>query len=112
MDYILRLQSKKLLFKYLFRILKKLVLVLAIFMLIIVVDKKNNMILKRIPYIYYLIRFKKKEIRALINFNNKINIIFLKYTLKLCLKVYHINIEAQKTDSFTLKIFEIVLASC
>lgn len=35
----------------------------------------------------------------------------LVYTLKLDLKIYYTNVRAQKIDSFTFEIFEIVLPS-
>lgn len=45
------------------------------------------------------------------NLRSNINAMILAYTLKLDLGIYYINIEAQKIDHFTLKIFKIVLAS-
>lgn len=65
----------------------KQVLVLAIFMLMIEVSKKNNVNLLKIPYIYYLIQFKKTEIQALINFDSKINIMPFAYIAKLGPKI-------------------------
>ena len=48
---------------------------------------------------------------ALIDFSNKVNTITLGYIFKLGLKICPINFAAQKIDSSTLKMFEIVLAS-
>lgn len=64
-------------------------------------------------YIYYSLCFPKDtiKVKALINFCNKVNAMTSGYALKLDLKVYHTNIGAQKIDSSTLKIFEIVLIS-
>lgn len=55
--------------------------------------------------------YKKKSL-DLINFNSKINIITLRYVLKLSLKVRLTNVKEQKIDGFTIQTFEIVLASC
>lgn len=76
---------------------KKLVLILAIFALVTKANKKNNVVLVRIPYIYYPLRFckaKKNKVLALINSNSKVNAMTLAYTLKLGLKVRCINIRA------------------
>lgn len=54
-------------------------------------SKKNNMISKQVFYIYYLIKFKKNNIKALINLNNKVNIMILNYIGKLNIKTYHTN---------------------
>lgn len=57
--------------------------------------------------------FKKdiKNIKILINFNSKINGMIPIYLSKLSIKIYHINIRAQKIDSFIFKIFQIILSS-
>lgn len=72
---------------------------------------KKKMTLDWVPYIYYFICFKKNKVKALINSSNEINVITLTYIVKLGLKICHIYIEAQKIDSFILKIFEIVFVS-
>lgn len=124
-------------YKYLESVgLKKLVLVLAIFFLIILaIDKtilaikyktqilninfcsilKNIKVfspLKYILYINYVIYFKKDQIKILmlLNFASKINIICLAYTVKLSVKVLFINVKACKINDFISKIFYIVLA--
>ena len=61
--------------------------------------------------IYYSIRFQEKQIKALLNNDNKINAMSLGYTKKLGPKVWQINARAQKIDCFTLEIFEIVIAN-
>ena len=69
------------------------------------------MALQRVLYIYYPIRFKKKEVQALIDSGSKVNAITPAYALRLGLWVYRTNIGAQKIDGSTLEIFEIVLTS-
>lgn len=101
------------LFDKLPKIFKKLVSILTIFVLIKETSKKDKVVLKKVPYIYYLLYFrkdKKIEMQALINSNSKINAIKPAYTLKLGLKVDHIDNGTQKIDEFTFQIFEIVLA--
>ena len=61
--------------------------------------------------IYYPIWFKKNKTYALINLDNKVNVMILKYTSKLDLKICPTNVKVQKIDNFTLKIFGIVLAN-
>lgn len=65
------------------------------------------------PYIYYPLCFQKYTtgVRALIDLSNKVNAMTPIYASKLGLKVYSINIEAQKIDGSTFKIFGMVLAS-
>lgn len=71
--------------------------------------KDDNIVLARVPYIYYLVCFKKDKILALINLRNKVNVMTLAYILKLDLKTYYFNIRAQKIDYSTLIIFKITL---
>lgn len=49
---------------------------------IIKASKKDNMILKRVFYIYYFGWFKKDEIKVLINSGSKFNTILPRYALK------------------------------
>lgn len=94
--------------------LNKLGLVLANFVLITKNSKKNNTVLTRIPYIYYLPRFcknKKIKIWSLINSDSKVNIITLLNIVKLGFEVLCINIKAQIIDGSTFEIFKIVLVS-
>lgn len=94
---------------------KKLVLVLETSTFITKASKKDdNIILDKILYIYYLLRFykdKKNKVRVLINSNSKCNIIILAYVSELGLKVREINIRAYKINGSTLKTFKMVLAS-
>lgn len=61
------------------RISKKLVLILTMSRSIIETSKKDNMILRKILYIYYSIWFKKNKVKALIDSSHKINAMLLKY---------------------------------
>lgn len=83
---------------------------LTTFLLMVGASIKNNL-LDQMFYIYYLIYFKENKIQALINLNYKVNVMILRYTLKLSLKIHSINVEAQKINSFIFKIFKIVLSS-
>lgn len=70
---------------------------MAIFILVTEISKKDEVVLDRVLYIYYLFRFyknKKNEMQALINFNNKVNAITPVYALKLDLKICYTNIRA------------------
>lgn len=74
-------------------------------------SKKDNMMLKRVSYIYHFIWFKKDKVRLLINFDNKINVIISVYTSKLGLNTRHTNVRTQKIDRSTFKTFEMLLAN-
>lgn len=52
-------------------------------------SKKDKIILKRVLCIYYPLHFQKNtiEVKALINFDNKINVIISIYRAKLDLKI-------------------------
>ena len=75
--------------------------------------KKNEVILKRVPYIHYILRFRKDtaDVKALINSGSKVNAMTPAYTLKLGLRVRQTNIQAQKINGSTLEMFGMVLAS-
>lgn len=73
--------------------------------------KNISLVLDWVPYIYYSVWFKNNEIWALINSGIEINVMTLTYMAKLSLKVSHTNIEAQKIDDSTFKIFKIVLTN-
>lgn len=65
---------------------KKLFLVLANSAPITGASRENEIVLKKILYIYYLLYFckdKKNKVQALINFASKVNVIILAYGLKL-----------------------------
>ena len=74
-------------------------------------SKEGDVALQRVLYVHYSIRFKKKEVQALIDLGNEVNAMILAYASRLGLRVYRTNIGAQKIDGSTLKTFEIVLAS-
>lgn len=100
---------KKLFCKVLPKIANKLVLVLAISTPM--TDTSKKMILERVPYIYYLVWFRKNKVKAPINFGNSVNTILQKYTSKLCLKICYTNVKTPKIYDSNFKIFRIVLAS-
>lgn len=87
---------------------------MTIFTLIIRANKKNNVALGKVLYIYFLFCFhknKNNKIWILINFDNKINAMTPIYIFKLDLKTQHTNVETQKIEDSIFKIFEIVLIS-
>ena len=62
------------------------------------------------PWIYYLIRFFKEQVKALLDNSSKINVINPDIVWKLSLKILKTNIGAQKINSSALEIFEMVIA--
>lgn len=82
--------------KVLPRTFKKPVLVLRISAPINEAIRENKVILKKISYIYYQLRFRKDtlEVKALLNFNSKVNAITPAYATKLGSKVCFTNIGA------------------
>lgn len=94
--------------------LQKLVLVLAILVLVTEASKKEDFVLDKILWIYYLFCFyknKKHKRQTLINSGRKINVMTPAYLLKLGLKIWHTNIEVQKIDTSIFKIFKMVQTS-
>lgn len=75
------------------------------------ISKEDNVIRDWISCIFYLIQFKKNKVQALINFRSEVNIITPAYVLELGLKICRTNVKTQKINSFSPKIFGIVLAS-
>lgn len=75
---------------------KKLVMVPVTFLLVNETSKKNDLVLERISYIYYLLYFWKNtaNIKALIDSGGEVNVITPAYATKLGLKAYHTNVEA------------------
>lgn len=64
-------------------------------------NKEDEVVLKKVLYIHYLLQFrknKKNKMQALINLNSKINIITPIYIVKLGLKIRRTNIGAQKIN--------------
>lgn len=89
-------------------------LVLATSVPVIKASKKKKVALAQILYIYYLFRFRKNDknkIWALINFGSKGNAITPAYILKLGLQIRQTDVRAQKIDSSTFEMFEMVLAN-
>ena len=90
---------------------KKLVSLSANSLLVTETSKEDDVALQRVPYVQYLIRFKKKEVQALINLGSEVNAMTSTYVSKLGLWVYYTDIRAQKIDGSTLVTFGMVLAS-
>lgn len=86
-----KLQLERLLFKCLSRAFKKLVSVLVTFAPMIIASKKASkkadVTFKRVPYIRYLICFKKKEVQVLFNSGSEVSIITPAFASKLGFKV-------------------------
>ena len=74
---------------------------------------QKDVVLDRVPCICYPIWFKKSEVQvqALLDSGNEVNAMTPGYASKLGLKVRPTDVEAQKIDSSTLKMFGMVLAS-
>lgn len=66
-----------------------------------------------VPCIYHLLWFKKDqiEVQALLDSNSKVNVMIPAYAVKLGLKVQLTDVGAQKINGSSLKIFGIVLVS-
>lgn len=75
------------------------------------IENSKKVVSKKVLYIYNLVWFKKNKVQALINLNNKVNIISLIYAINLSLKIRFINVGTQKIGSSIIEIFEIVLTS-
>lgn len=63
------------------------------------------------PYIRYLIKFQEEELKALINFDNKVNVMTSAYTIKLGLTIQKTSIGAQKIDGSLPKIYSMPSAN-
>lgn len=74
-------------------------------------SKKDAVIFKKVPCIYYLISFKKNEVQALFDIGNEIYKMILAFKSKVSLKVLFTNIKTQKIYSSTFKTFEIASTS-
>ena len=72
-------------------------------------SKEDNVTLQRIPYVHYLIQFKKKEVQALVDSGSEVNAITPAYAANLDLKIQKTNIGAQKINGSILNTFEMVL---
>lgn len=73
---------------------------------------KTFLPLKCMPYIYYLLQFKKNQIKVqvLINSGSKVNIITPAYTKKLGHQTQKTDINDQKIDRSRLATYKIVIA--
>lgn len=71
-----------------------------------------TLLLKRMPYIYYLFHFKKdhEKIQALINSGSEVNAMTLAYTEKLGFQTWKTDVKAQKFDSSSLATYGMVIA--
>lgn len=77
-------------------------------------NKEDEVILERVPCVYYLLRFckdKENKVQALINLGSEVNAMTLAYSSKLGLWVRYTNVRAQKIDGSILKTFGMVLAN-
>ena len=90
---------------------KKLVLISVTSLSVTETSKEDDVPLQKVPCVHYLIRFKKKEVQALIDSGSEVNAMTPAYASRLCLQVHRTDIGAQKIDGSTLKIFGMVLAS-
>lgn len=71
----------------------------------------TSRLLDRVPYIYYLVYFKKNEIWALINFGSKVKTIIPAYIAQLGLKISKTNVDIKKIDDSILSILRTVLTN-
>ena len=90
---------------------KKLVSVSATFSSVTETSKGDDVPLQRVLCVHYPIRFKKKEVWALIDLGSEVNAMTPADTSRLGLRVHCTNVGTQKIDGSTLKIFGMVLAS-
>lgn len=74
--------------------------------------EKTSRPLEKISCIHYLLCFQKDlcETRALIDLDSEFNAMTPAYAVKLGLKIWKTDIEAQKINGFTFDIFRMVLA--
>lgn len=68
--------------------------------------KDKSRLLNWVLYIYYLIWFKNNKVWALINFNNKVNAMTLRYALKVGLKFALLILELKKLLALILTHFK------
>ena len=78
-----------------------------------VTDNSNEeVILKKVSCIYYLIQFQKgqKQVRALFDSNSKVNAMNPTFAQKLGFHIWKTNVGIQKIDDSILKTLEMVIA--
>ena len=70
-------------------------------------SKENEVVLEKVPYIYYSLHFQKDiaDVKALIDSGSKVNAIISAYISKLGFRICQTNVKAQKIDSSTLETF-------
>ena len=95
---------------------KKLVLVLATFLLVTgaSTEAPKVRVLDRVPYICYPVQFckdKGKDVLALLDFGSEVNAMTPGYTVYLDLKVRMTNVCVQKIDRSSLAIYSIVITA-
>ena len=75
-------------------------------------EEAQEVILDRVPYIYYLVQFRKDKevIKALIDSGSKVNAITPAYAKQLGLQVRKTDVGAQKIDGSSLRTFGMVIA--
>lgn len=72
-------------------------------------DLIRPIILQRVSYIRYLIRFKEKMIQVLLNYSSKVNAMSSTYAANLNLHIQKTNIRAQKIDGSILGTYTMVI---
>ncbi len=75
-----------------------------------ITDKKTEVELEEIPYIWYPVTF-KDQIKALLDSKSKVNVISQAFAHQLGLKICKTNVEAQKIDGTTLKTYGMVVST-
>ena len=74
-------------------------------------DKKTEEeALEQVPYIWYLVTF-KDQTKALLDFENKVNVMNSAFTSQLGLKIQKTNVGAQKIDGTTLETYRMVVSN-
>ncbi len=72
--------------------------------------QKTKKELERVPYIWYLVTF-KDQIEALLDSGSEVNAMSQAFAHQLGLKIWKINVRAQKIDGSTLKTYEIIVST-
>ena len=75
------------------------------------VGKNLRSNLARVPYIRYLINFRKKSVSALLNSNSEVSTIYLAFAKELGLPIRPIDVGAQKIDGTTIETYGMVVAA-
>ena len=82
-------------------------------------DTSREATLKRVPYIRYTVRFRRKndkdedkDVRALVDLSSEVNAMHPTYVMKLGLHARKIDVSVEKIDGFYLDIFAMVIVDC